>query len=106
MIHIKEGVKLNGLSVQALLAVQVANSLWHHQWPDLDLVITSGTDSKHGRASKHYIGNAIDLRTHTLPGGSMGEAATRARQWLADALGSEYDVVLESDHIHIEWDPK
>jgi hypothetical protein len=25
---------------------------------------------------------------------------------LKESLGEQFDVVLESDHIHVEWDPK
>ena len=61
-------------------------------------VITSARDGKHNEDSFHYKGQAIDLRTkHVL------EALTKQ---IKEYLGTDYDVVLESDHIHIEWDPK
>jgi hypothetical protein len=49
--------------------------------------------------SLHYRGFAVDLR---LPTDNKEEI----RAELAASLGAEYDVILEIDHIHIEYDPK
>ena len=63
-----------------------------------EAVITSGRDGKHKVDSFHYTGKAFDLRTnHVL------QALTDA---IKDELGPHYDVLLETDHIHVEWDPK
>ena len=63
-----------------------------------ELVITSGKDGVHGKNSLHYEGKAIDLRTWNV----LDNLVKRIRV----QLGAEYDVILEKDHIHIEWDPK
>ena len=66
--------------------------------------ITSGNDGKHMRGSKHYFNEAFDLRTRNLVGGHAA-----ARTWVAKMqyeLGSDYDIVLEKNHIHAEFDPK
>mgnify|MGYP001593379548 CR=1 FL=1 len=65
-----------------------------------DLVITSANDGKHGDKTLHHKGLALDLRTWTLNGREMQVAAS-----LKKALGDDYDVVLEKDHIHVEYDP-
>lgn len=62
--------------------------------------ITSGKDGKHMRGSKHYTGDAIDLRCYDM---KKVEETTKA---IDKALGAGYDVVFEKDHIHIEYDPK
>jgi len=64
----------------------------------VDAVITSGVDGQHKIDSFHYKGLAIDLRTKSV----LEELTKR----LKDALGKEYDVIFEGDHIHIEYDPK
>lgn len=64
----------------------------------VEAVITSGKDSVHGDNSKHYLGLAIDLRTYHV--------LDRIVQDLKNHLGKDYDVVLEKDHIHVEYDPK
>ena len=82
------------------------------------LVVTSADDSLHSRGSLHFIGRAFDLRCFgDRPGGldvGVGVEVTDGKQrelaeiwvgWLSAYLGSDYDVVLESDHIHVEYDP-
>ena len=65
-------------------------------------VCTSARDGKHSPKSLHYSGRAIDLRTRQL--GNMQQLEVTAR--LRKVLGPDFDVVLESDHLHIEFDPK
>lgn len=68
-----------------------------------EMLITSANDStEHHRWSLHYKGEAIDIRTKSLQ---------KARQLaivkqLKVKLGKTFDVVLEDDHIHIEYDPR
>jgi len=61
-------------------------------------VVTSTTGDIHMVGSKHYEGNAVDFR---LPPNYRKVARD-----LQEALGNDYDVVLESDHIHVEYDPQ
>ena len=69
----------------------------------LDVVVTSGTDGVHGRVSRHYSGAALDYRTrHITASGLKQRIAGEAKA----ALGQDFDVVLESDHLHVEYDPK
>lgn len=65
-------------------------------------VITSARDGKHMVGSLHFVGRAIDLRTRDMP--LMGSAAIA--ESLREVLGKDFDVVLEKDHIHLEYDPK
>lgn len=67
-----------------------------------DLVITSLCDGKHSKNSKHYEGNAIDLRRRHL----TSDELTNIYNKLANTLGDDYDVIIETTHIHIEYDPK
>ena len=100
MIKLKKGVSLKNLQPQmsfALLAIDtVYRELGYHT------VVTSGNDRKHSRGSLHYVGLAADFRTRHL---KEGEAAKIAAQVKA-ALGGEFDVVLEADHLHVEYQPK
>lgn len=67
-----------------------------------DCVITSANDSKHGPNSLHYKGQALDLRTRHLNGQGLQSVYHK----LKESLGEQFDVVLEADHIHIEFDVK
>ena len=97
---IKSGVKAGGLQPEILLAIMEAREVFR----DLgaELVITSLFDGQHMKGSLHYQGMAVDFRTRHLSQADRGLAAQRLRV----ALGPQYDVVLESSHIHCEFDPK
>ena len=60
--------------------------------------ITSVCDGVHKVGSRHYIGFAFDLRTFNLRKVSAIEVGRR----LQDALGDNWQVLLESDHLHVE----
>ena len=100
MMRIKLGVKVNGIKPEMILAYVVANDIYSEY--EIECVITSCTDSSHSHASLHYVGYAIDLRTRDM--GIQLETVITDRLQLA--LGDQYDVVLENDHIHVEYQPK
>ncbi len=99
MIRFKEKVSLAGMQPETGLAIVVADQVCsaHHT----DFVVTSVTDGRHSKGSKHYIGHAFDMRSR-----HMDDALKKlVVQSLRDRLGGSYDVVSESTHIHIEFDP-
>lgn len=98
---IKAGVDLRGLTPQMAVAYTIA-SLVYRDKAGISCVITSGSDGKHGPNSLHYHGKALDLRTNNLRGPLVHPVYLA----LKEALGAQYDVVLEADHIHCEFDPK
>jgi hypothetical protein len=105
MIALKSGVKLVGLVPQMAVVLVVASSLVDEM--ERDLIITSANDSNHMNGSKHYSGEALDFRVHDWAADSKDRFVNRLR----GALGSDFDVVLESlglsnEHLHVEWDPK
>jgi hypothetical protein len=98
---IKAGVDLRGLQPQMSVAYTIAAIVFWEKAGE-SCWITSASDSKHGPNSLHYKGKALDLRTkHLRP-----EQVHPVYVALKDALGQQFDVVLESDHIHVEFDPK
>jgi len=96
----KYGVKVKGIKPELLIALVVADTCWKRYGDEL--VVTSLTDSKHGNGSLHPSGYGGDLRTRNFPKNMVEAVAQDLRERLTD----EYDVVVESDHIHIEFDPK
>lgn len=97
MLKIKPGASLLGLAPQMIVALIAAESAYKRR--GADLVITSGSDGHHSLTSLHYAGHAIDLRTRNLKPGEAGDIARE----LKEALGEHFDVVLESDHLHLEY---
>lgn len=99
---IKSGVDLRGIQPQMAIAYAIASRVYLRYSDDGVCVITSGVDGVHGKDSLHYTGYALDLRIHNVH-------VTYHAELLEDlklALGPQFDVVLEKDHIHVEFDPK
>jgi hypothetical protein len=94
MIYVKRGVTPKNLTIMAA----VANAA---EEVGVALTVTSGTDGKHMTGSKHYIGGALDVRTRGLTPEERRDVMSVVKR----RLGKGYDVVLESDHLHVEWDP-
>ena len=99
-VGLKDGVSLVGLQPPVVVALMAAREIYADE--GAALIITSAVDSLHSATSLHYSGAAVDLRTrHLAPG-----AAVRIGERLGAALGRDFDVVLESDHLHLEHQPR
>jgi hypothetical protein len=99
-LKLKPGVRVLGLKPEILTAMLVAESIIGDAF-----VITAAVDSNHKAGSLHYAGLAVDFRTNDLT--SPMDTILKLR----DALGPEYDVLLEDSglpnaHGHIEFQPK
>lgn len=99
-LFIKEGVRIQGLRPETVLACQVIEGAFRDAGHPC--TITAGIDGKHMNASLHYAGCAVDIRTRDL---QPSELET-LKDELSKRLASDFDVVLEGDHFHIEYQPK
>ena len=100
MIKIKAGVKLDKLEPQMALALPAVAAVYDKY--GYDTIITSGNDGKHSNTSLHYVGHALDFRTRHVKPDDLSPLVSE----LQKNLGDNYDVVLESTHIHAEFDPR
>ena len=100
-ILVKAGVTPRALLLMAAVANVARDLAWN-------VTITSGTDGSHRSNSKHYSGEALDIRTKNFP-------TRRAKQEFITAvllrLGPDYEMFLESEgkpqeHVHVEFDPR
>ena len=96
-MRLKPGVRIHGVNATVVLALVVASDIYDAIGDDM--IITSLIDGRHMHGSLHYVGAAVDLR---MPTHFVEEIVDE----LKERLGDQYDVVLESDHIHIEFQPK
>lgn len=99
MISIKHGVSLRKLQPQMALALPIVAAMYAKY--GYDTTITSGDDGQHSNVSLHYDGLALDFRTRNCSPADLGPITAELR-----AAMPGYDVVRESTHIHIEYDPK
>lgn len=99
-LNIKEGVVFKSIPSPILSALKVVLDIWtyHNKTP----TVTSANDGQHMVTSLHYKNLALDLRIKDLPEPLIVPMFNK----LKETLGSQYDVVLEEDHIHLEYDPK
>lgn len=100
MQYIKDGVTIDKFSPQLLNALLQASQVY--QVHSAALVITSLSDGTHKQGSLHYRGYAADLRTRDIPPQNVPTLVRDLRR----SLGTDFDVVVEGDHIHIEYDPQ
>lgn len=101
MIYFKEGVLIDNIRPEMVIGMVVAHA--SYQEHGLDLWITSANDRTHSETSLHYAGQALDYRTRHVP----GEASKIAiAGHINEALPDDFDCVVESDHLHHEWQPK
>lgn len=95
---IKEGVAIAGVRPEIIIALQIVEPILESYGQEL--VITSCMEGKHKRGSAHYTGRAVDLRIWNI---TDAEACVRVCK---NKLGDNYDIILEGNHIHLEFDPK
>ena len=97
----KQGVSIFGLRDEMFFAIEQIDKILFSS--GYEATVTSAVDGTHSTNSLHYDGRAIDIRIRDLPASYSAEAVTRDIQ---ERLSDDYDVVLEDNHIHIEWQPK
>lgn len=102
MLQLKKGVILTGVRSEILFIIYQIQKYFEEHLPKKDFVITSLTDGKHMKGSLHYKGLALDMRSRDF---YMKEAGDFF-YWFVSNYDKEYDLVVEKDHFHIEYDPK
>ena len=99
-INLKAGVIVTGVRPEIVLALFVASYIYAKYGKPL--WVTSLLDGKHSETSLHYAGQAADLRTRYFDRPTQEAIVAE----LKEALGKNYDVILESNHIHMEYQPR
>ena len=97
-MRFKEGVTINGVKPEVVLALTVCNGIYANYGQDM--VVTSITDGIHGKNSLHYVGFAFDLRTKNFQYSADIDLVVKD---IKEYLTEEFDIILESDHIHVEF---
>ena len=99
-MRIKPGASVKGIQPEMAVALIVIDSAYSQI--GVEAVLTSGTDGAHGVHSLHPDGKAVDIRTNNVHAAALPDLVCNVK----GMLGPEFDAVLESDHLHVEFDPK
>ena len=100
-ISIKLGCQFKRFTPQLADFIYAVCRAWDLYIPSVTPVITSANDGQHMDGSKHYLDKAWDLRIRNLEAGMIEEIARMLRV----DLGKDWDIVVEKDHLHVEYDP-
>lgn len=100
-LRLKPGVRIHGLRPEVVLALQVLVGSFGKAG-GYDVTVTAGIDGAHSPGSLHYSGAAVDIRTRDVPKEKLPSIVADARE----SLGADFDLVVESDHLHVEFEPK
>lgn len=108
MLKLKSSARIEGWAPEMVFAAVVVDAVYRKHGCN-ECVVTSGVDGVHGPNSLHDDGEAGDFRTRDLI--ELGIDIFAVRDEVAEALGSEFDVVLEdphgpNSHLHVEFDPR
>lgn len=106
--HFKTDVRVRFTREIKRLLAAAEQAFREEMGPLFVLVVTSGYDGVHGTGSLHPKDRALDFRTGMswVPPLMTRESADRIVTRMRAALGAEYDLIVEPDHIHAEYDPK
>ena len=66
-----------------------------------DMWVTAGVDGAHMPTSLHYQGRAMDFRTSHIPAITQASILSKCKMRLPG-----HDVIMEKDHLHVEYDPQ
>jgi len=101
-MRFKAGVNPEGVAREIWYALGFVDAL-SHILAGGEVTATSLNDGQHNPGSLHPQGRAADFRTREESPDVQSAIYAMLREWLGP-IG--FDVVLEDDHLHVEWDPK
>ena len=93
---IKAGVDISRLERTTRRSLNILERAW--KFHKEELVITSTYEGTHGAGSLHYANQAYDVR---YPTDDHDFWEVLVKQYLVH----NFDIVAESNHLHIEYDP-
>jgi hypothetical protein len=98
VLKFKPGVEPVGIKGPTVLAIVALNDLFKQYRHDL--TVTSVVDGTHGPKSYHRFGMAFDFRTLGIPKASLNGIVGLFKQSMPG-----WDIIIEKDHGHVEFDP-
>lgn len=100
-LQLKPGVDIGGVAPEMVFGGMIVASVYE-AFGYRPCRVTSGRDGEHKKGSLHYVGRALDFGFWNVPQSERANFAAAIRA----ALGEDFDVVMEENHYHVEFDPK
>jgi len=94
---VKAGVDISRLKRKIRRTLCVVHSVFAKH--GIEMVIVSTYEGNHSPCSLHYANDAYDVRWKV-------EYPSEMIDEIRKKLGKDFNVVLEKDHLHIEYNPK
>ena len=100
MILYKKGVDIRGIRAETVIGIMICGETYSFI-ANSDCVVTSVCDGKHKKGSLHFVGLAADIRIWNV-NNKINLIFDELKRRLIP-LG--FDIILEKDHFHIEYQP-
>lgn len=100
MLRFEPNVRIHYVTAE-LLPILLNASMWSNRM-GIAVVVNSIDDGTHGARTRHGLSNTVDLDTE----GDRAEDLESLFQYMRKVMPEGYDVVHETDHVHVERDPK
>lgn len=105
MIRILPPCSIIGIRPEIHLGLSILDPIFKIYEEDVEL--THGTDGQHSYGSLHYVGQAVDIRSHNFDEARKGLIVDEGKK----SLGAQFDFFLENhltpnEHFHLEFQPK
>lgn len=91
--------KASDLATPLLHAIEMLDQVLRYHGI-MQIAITSTVKGPHITGSLHDVGQAVDIRIRNWPDPALIHSD------LVNILSPFYDILLEPDHLHIEYQPK
>ncbi len=95
---IKLGVNIRRLNREIRRTLNVVDKIYIEESGE-EAIVSSTDEGNHSPSSLHYKGDAVDFR---LAKKNMQKIRIRLKK----ELGIDYDIIIEGNHLHCEFDPK
>ncbi len=99
-MRLKKGVDIFGIHPELIFGMVVVDQVFQNLGEKA--VFTSVCDGQHSNKSLHYKGLAFDVRTRNISKEDQTDIVDVLRYRLPD----DWDIVLETSHLHVEYDRK
>jgi len=94
---VKAGVDISRLKRKIRRTLSLVHSVFRKY--GIEMVVVSTYEGDHDPSSLHYANDAYDVRWKV-------EYPSEIINEIRKKLGKDFNVVLEKDHLHIEYNPK